>query len=44
MIALFGVALIFEIARAFVAQRGAEVRWINQGSMQRQAAGRWVPE
>jgi hypothetical protein len=41
---LISITLLLEIGRATVARRGAEIRWINQGSMQRQRTGRWVPE
>ena len=42
--AVIGVSIGFEWLRALVLRRGATVRWINERSMERRAAGQWVPE
>jgi hypothetical protein len=41
VIAIFAA---IDLARSAWLRRGATVKWVNQGSMERRARERWVPE
>ena len=40
---VIGAVSFVEFVRSVLLRRWATIRWINQGSMERSAAGRWTP-
>jgi hypothetical protein len=38
------IFVAIDLARSAWLRSRADIRWINQGSMERRASGRWTPE